>query len=312
MRCCDGLPQQECAHTSVLSRRPAHRAVEHLDHQIRRDHLVLNLADRDQVDLRLLDLDHRAAGVGELVILLVEGVGDRQHALGHALVMAVLRSEGDDLGRDRAELDRLLGEPLRRLPQHGVLQVAAPDRADDRRHHPRFQVVVQDVAARKPQPAAAGRSWARIGMLVAAHVVRRIAGPALPADVVVEPAVTVSHDVEPGKLLVAQIAGQRVDVLLAVAAADHRIEEHAGAEILRVPARPRQRTGDRRRQHDVLGAPIHLRYLPECETRFRFLTGRWYSLPAQRKQQKVAAAAAAAAHACAQSGWAIAPMGDRR
>jgi hypothetical protein len=30
-----------------------------------------------------------------------------------------------------------------------------------------------------------------------------------------------------------------------------------------------------------------------AERDFRFLTGRWYSLPAQRKQQKVAAAAAA-------------------
>ena len=157
MRCCDGLPQQECAHTSVLSRRPL--TVRLNTSTIKSGVITLSEpADCDQVDLRLLDLDHRAAGVGELVILLVEGVGDRQHALGHALVMAVLRSEGDDLGRDRAELDRLLGEPLRRLPQRGVLQVAAADRADDRRHHPRFQVVVQDVAARKPQPAAAGRS----------------------------------------------------------------------------------------------------------------------------------------------------------
>ena len=51
---------------------------------------------------------------------------------GTRLVISVLRREGDDLRRDRAEFDRPLGEPLRGLPQRGVLQVAAPDRADDR------------------------------------------------------------------------------------------------------------------------------------------------------------------------------------
>jgi hypothetical protein len=92
-----------------------------------------------------------------------------------------------------------------------------------RRHHTGFQVVVQDVAARKPKTAAAGRRRARIAALVAGHVMRRVAGPALPADVVVEAAVTVGADVEPGKLLVAQITGYRIDILLAVSAADHRI-----------------------------------------------------------------------------------------
>ncbi len=57
-----------------------------------------------------------------------------------------------------------------------------------------------------------------------AHVVRRISGPALAANVVVEPAVAVGHDVEAGKLLIAQIAGERVLVLLAEAAADHGFE----------------------------------------------------------------------------------------
>ncbi len=169
-----------------LGAQPLHGAIEHLDHQLRRDHLVLDLAHRDQMDLRLLDLDHRTAGVGELVIFLVEGVGDREHAVGHALVVAVLQREGDDLGRHRAEFDRLLGEALRRLPHRGVLQIAAPDRAGDDRHDPRFQIVVQDVAARKQDAAAAGRR--RLGMrdVEAAHVVRRIGGPALAADVVVE------------------------------------------------------------------------------------------------------------------------------
>ena len=50
------------------------------------------------MDLRLLDLDHRAAGVGQFVLFLVERVGDRENAIRDALVVRVLHREGDDLG----------------------------------------------------------------------------------------------------------------------------------------------------------------------------------------------------------------------
>ena len=215
------------------------------------------------MDLRLLDLDHRAAGIGQLVIFLVEGVGDGEHAIRNALVVPVLQREGHDLRRHGAELDRPLGEPLRRFPHGGVLQIAAPDRAADDRHDPRFQIVVQDVAARKHDAAASGGR--RLGMqrVEAAHVVRRIRGPALAADVVIEVRVAVGDDIEAGHLLIAQIAGHRVFVLLAESPADHRFEKMPGAEILRVPARPRQRAGNRRRQHDVLGATVHGERLPD-------------------------------------------------
>ena len=240
-----------------LGAQSLHGAIEHLDHQLRRDDFVLDFAHRDQMDLRLLDLDHRAAGVGELVVFLVESVGDGEHALGQALIVPVLQREGDDLRRHRAEFDRLGGEALRRLPHRGVLQIAAPERAGDDRHDARFEVVVQNVAARKHDAAAAGRRRRRVLRVEPAHVVRRIGGPTLAADVVVEAAVAVGDDVEAGQLLVAQVAGQRVLVLLAKAAAHHRFEKMTRAEILGVPARPRQRAGDRRRQCDVLGAPIH-------------------------------------------------------
>ena len=88
-------------------------------------------------------------------------------------------------------------------------------------------------------------------------MVGRIGGPALAADVVVEAAVAVGDDVEAGQFLVAQIAGQRVLVLLAEAPRHHRLEEMPGAEIFRVPARPRQRAGDGGRQNDVLGGAVH-------------------------------------------------------
>ena len=87
------------------------------------------------------------------------------------------------------------------------------------------------MAARKHDAAAPGRR--RLGMqrVEPAHVVRRIGGPALAANVVVEAAVAVGDDVEAGKLLVAQIAGQRIFILLAEAAADHRLQKMTGAEI---------------------------------------------------------------------------------
>ena len=115
--------------------------------------------------------------------------------------------------------------------------------------------------------AAARRRRQRVVAREAGHVVRRVGGPALAADIVVEAAVAVGQDVEAGELLVAQIAGQRVLVLLAEAARHHGLEEMAVAEVFRVPARPRQRAGDRGRQHDVFGGAKHSRRLPGWRSR---------------------------------------------
>ena len=191
--------------TSVFARRPLHRAVEHFEAERRIDHVIDDVAHREQMDLRLLELDHRAAGIGEFVQLLVQRVGDGEDAVLDALVVAVGDREGDQLRPDGAELDRLLGHALRGLPHRGVLQVAAPDRADDARHHARLQVVVQDVAGREGQAALAGERRARIVVVEAAHVARRIVGPALAADVLVEMRVAVGDDVEAGELLLVQI-----------------------------------------------------------------------------------------------------------
>ena len=59
----------------------------------------------------------------------------------------------------------------------------------------------------------------------------RIVGPALAADFVVEMRVAVGADVEPGDFLRVQIDRDRVDVLLAEAGVDHRVEEAARAQI---------------------------------------------------------------------------------
>ncbi len=49
------------------------------------------------------------------------------------------------------------------------------------------------------------------------------------ADVVVEAAVAVGDNVEAGELLIAQVTRQRIFILLAEAAADHRLQKMAGA-----------------------------------------------------------------------------------
>ena len=205
-----------------------HRAVEHVDAEVRVDHVVDDLARRQHVDLRLLELDHRTAGVGELCSSSFSAsLIARMRSL-IALVVFVLHREGDQLRPDGAELDRLLGHALRHLPHGGVLQVAARDRADDAGHHPRFQIVVQDVAGRKRHAAFAGRRRLRV-LVEAAHVARRIIGPALAADVRVEMRVAVGDDVEAGQLLLVQIDRDRVDILLAELVVHHGVEEAARA-----------------------------------------------------------------------------------
>ena len=213
------------------------------------------------MDLRLLELDDRAAGVGEIVQLFVQGVGDRQDAVLHRLVVFVLHREGDQLRPDGAELDRLPGHALRHLPHGGVLQLAARDRAGDAGHHARFQIIVQDVAGREGEPALAGRRRLRV-LVEAAHVARRVIGPALAADVGIEMRVAVGDDVEAGQFLLVQIDRDGVDILLAEMVVHHGVEEGAAGEVFGVPARPRQRAGDGGRQHDVFGGAVHGRRLP--------------------------------------------------
>ncbi|MCZ7562673.1 MAG: hypothetical protein M5U08_01795 [Burkholderiales bacterium] len=257
MRCCEGVAPAGVAPHLGLAAQPLHGVVEHLEHELGVDHLVDDAACGEQVDLRLLHLDHRAAGVGEVMQLLVEHVGERHDARGQVLVVLVLHREGHELGGHRAELDRLGGEPLGGLPQLGVLHLAAAHRPDDLRHHARFEVVVQDVPAREGDAAGTGARELRVRVVESGHVVRRIARPALAAHVLVEAAVAVGADVEAGELLLAQVDRERIGVLLAKARVHHRVEERARAEVLGVPARPRQRSDDGSGQHDIGGCGEH-------------------------------------------------------
>ena len=69
--------------------------------------------------------------------------------------MLVLDGERNQFGRNGAKLYGLGGEPLRSLPDLGVLHLAAADGADQFRHHARFEVIVKNVAARKRDAACA-------------------------------------------------------------------------------------------------------------------------------------------------------------
>src|ERR1041385_5472265 len=185
MRCCEGLPQQVWHHTSVLARRPA---------TVRLNTSTLN-AGLITSSTRLRAASMWICGSSNWIT--------GQPASARSCSSALSASAVARLGADGAELDRLAGHPLRHLPDRGVLQLAAGDRPDDARHHPRFQVVVQDVPGREADRPAARRD-PRIEPVEAAHVARRIVGPALAADVAIEMRIAVGDDVEAGDLLLVQ------------------------------------------------------------------------------------------------------------
>ena len=120
-----------------------------------------------------------------------------------------------------------------------------------------------------PAPTAAS-----FGCVVSnpAHVMRRIARPALPADVLVEPAVAVRHDVQPRHFLLAQIHRQRIDILLAEPRRHHRVQKRPRPQILRIPTRARQRARDRRREHDPGSGLQHVSDHPQLKS------GKWKSV----------------------------------
>ena len=198
-------------------------------------------------------------GIRQVVQLLVEGIAQRHDPLRQPRVVLVLHRERHQLRRHRPELHRLGRQPLRRLEQLRILHLAAPDRPHQLRHHPRFQVVVQDVPARKRNAPRPHLRQLRMRRLEPAHVMRRITRPALPPDVLVEPAVPVRHDVQPRHLLLPQIHRQRVHILLPEPRRHHRVQERPRPQVFGIPAWPRQRPRDRRRQHLPGGGFQHLR-----------------------------------------------------
>ena len=134
--------------------------VEDLEHELRIDDFVNDAAGCQQVDLGFLQLDHGTPCVGQIMQFFVEGVAQRHNARGQVLVVLVLNCESDQFGRDRSKLNWLRGQTLRRLPNFGVLHLAAIYGPHDPGHDARFQIVMENVSAGKGDaPRTGGRQF---------------------------------------------------------------------------------------------------------------------------------------------------------
>src|SRR6185503_6896843 len=86
---------------------------------------------------------------------------------------------------------------------------------------------------------------------------RRIASPALSANILIEPAIAIGNDVETGDLLLAQVSGERIHVLFPETASNHCIQKRPRAKVFCVPTGTRQRTGYRCRKNLVETRFVH-------------------------------------------------------
>ena len=163
--------------------------------------------------VRLLDLDHRTAGGGQLAQFGIHDVAEIEH---HCLVVGVVlvpQHARQCRRADRAEIHRAIAEALRDLPQRGVFEAAGQLLINDRRlvgllHLPQ-DLAGPDVVPR--HPALRGAAVA----LDAAQPLDRIEEPRLAADREIEAAVAVGDDVEPGGLLRIDDRRDGVEILLA-------------------------------------------------------------------------------------------------
>ena len=98
MRCCEGIAPQSAAPYFGFRAQAFDSAIEHLDAKGWIDHVVNNVAHRQQMDLRLLELNYRAACIGEIMQLRVQGVRDSKDTFLQRLVVSVLHRKRHQLG----------------------------------------------------------------------------------------------------------------------------------------------------------------------------------------------------------------------
>ena len=199
---------------------------------------------------RLLDLDQRAAGVGQLAELRVHDVAEIEDHRLVVVVELVPQHRGEGGGADGAELERPVGQALRHFPQLGVFQRAARELLA---HHAGLIGLLhlpQDLAG----PQAVARHPSARGVAVALDAAQPFDGieePRLAADGEIEAAVAVGHDIEPGGFLLGDDAGDRVEILLAEQQiAQRRLERPAGQAAVE-PERARIGAGDGGRQDHI-------------------------------------------------------------
>ena len=121
----------------------------------------------------------------------------------------------------------------------------------------------------------------------AAQPLEWVEDPGLAPNGEVEAGITIGQNVEPGHRLLREDAGDSVEVLLTEERVAHGDLEGAGLQILRVPVGLRVRTGDGRREHEVLrdgehggnlppSAPTSQAALRESTRRLAGFDGKWY------------------------------------
>jgi hypothetical protein len=163
---------------------------------------------------RFLDLDQRTAGVGDVAELRVHDVAEIEDHRAVVDVELVPQHRRQRRRADRAELHRPVGHPLCHFPELGIFERAARQLPAHHARLIRLLDLPQDLARAQVMaghPAARGVAMA----LDPAEALDRIEEPRLAAHRQVEAAVAVGHDVEPGRFLFGDDAGDRVEVLLA-------------------------------------------------------------------------------------------------
>ena len=209
------------------------------------------------MDRRLLDLHERRAGIGQRVVVAVErGRQVHQQLEPVALVVLVGQHQRQDLRRDRADLHRPVGHRRDRLVGAVELQRRRADLADDRRRHAGLDHLPHQVARALVGHEARGRHLdAR--RADAFDPLGGVAHPASSGDVVVEPRVAVDENIDAGAVLGRDMAGEAVEMLLAVGLLREALRQRHAAQVRGVPARPGQGAGRGGEQRLVFGGGEH-------------------------------------------------------
>ena len=244
---------------------PVHLVVERVDEEVEQLRLV-RVEAGDEVDRRLLDLDHLRPGGRELAQL---GVHRGRHVPDELLLVVevvlgrvAVEEDREHLRRAGPELDGLargrarLGDP----PQLGVLERVARvvlDLADHARPAPRRLDLVHQRPGRELQQPVTRTLVLQLLVLEPRPALQRVVVPRAAGEVLVQVVVAVGEDVEARALLVGDHGGVRVEELLAEADVEQRRVEGPAPQAAVVPARPRPRSGDGRREHQVLGGGEH-------------------------------------------------------
>src|SRR5262249_1331013 len=144
---------------------------------------------------------------------------------------------------------------VHRLVRAIELQRSRADRTYDRRRHARLDNLPHQVA------------WAPVGHEARRHFDARFADavdalggvthPAAAGDVVVETGVAVDENIDAGAVLSGDVAGETIEMLLAVSGLGQTMGERYAAQIGVIPTRPRQRPGRGGEQGLALGRREH-------------------------------------------------------